>query len=84
MTASKVVDTQINFVYVTNKVDEATSWLRRSRFPFNVWLIAPDTDRVGLGALEIVGWQFFRCSGEEIQTAVGRDLHRYLDSRIRL
>jgi hypothetical protein len=33
MTASKVVDTQINFVYVTNKVDEATSWLRRSRFP---------------------------------------------------
>ncbi len=72
-----------NFVYVTEQEDLTETWLRENPIPFNVWTIAPDHDRVGLGALDIVGWQFFFCSDEEIQLAISLELPAYLDSRMR-
>ena len=72
-----------SFVYVTRQEDRAISWLRTEPFPFNVWMIAPDHDRIGLGALEIIGWQFYLCSDDEILEAVSLGLPGYLDSRMR-
>ena len=80
----RIVNAQVgNFVYVTTKQDQAVKWLGVSRFPFNVWFIAPDDDRAALGALDIQGWQFFLCSDDEIAEAVSLSLPSYLDSRMR-
>ena len=72
-----------SFVYVTRQETKAVNRLKTEPFPFNVWIIAPDHDRVGLGALDIAGWQFFLCSDAEILEAVSLGLPAYLDSRMR-
>lgn len=73
-----------HFVYVTRQPEAALDWVRKSQFPFDVTIIPPDHNRVGLGALELLGWQFIFCSDADIQEAVDRSLPAYLDSRMRV